>query len=203
MRNQNLCLTEKDLIDRIKNIPSRLQILTGPEWIQAKSRPIQDHLKAIGVNQGKTSGYYRDWRVATNKTDIKVSYYEIWNYKNRKCLEDIFGKRDPRSKEGGLYFLIKAYLHLYRVSSPGREEDNFIFLHCDPQESGDSTSNKYKIIPHLHIGGTSDPWKNAHIALCHGWQNEVLKSINDLDQAISNAIELIAEELFPLADNIL
>ena len=176
---------EADIERRRKRLPRRLQSLTNVAYIQAYSAQVGFDCKVIGLCKGgRPPTSYRDWRVSLTQACVSISYYEAWQRSKRP--------------DGSICFLLqRAYLHVYRTHSSGAEEE-LLSLHCDPYEPETSPHHRYKIAPHLHFDIAKDPWRNAHIPLCDGWQDQVLKSLDTLDDAIARAIQFIVEEFIPL-----
>jgi hypothetical protein len=193
-----LALSEAELERRRKDLRERLQPLTADySYIQASYEPLGTNDKAIKLHQGQKGGLrYNQCRINLTGSDLSVCYFEIWQY-----IAVSTGQRRGRLGSVGrppLYQLEKAYLHVYSPKSSGDEEE-VLFLHCDPQLPRDSKHHKYKAGPHVHFEVAGDPWSRAHVPLCHGWQKEVLKNMEALDAAIGRAVEFIADELVPLA----
>jgi len=184
----DLFLSEADLEQRRQNLPFRLKPLTpDPSYIQAAYQPVGRYGRAIALRQGQKGPLsYRDWRVSLTPSDVSIAYFEIWQYAT--------GLRHPIC-----YLLHKAYFHLYLPQPTGVEKE-LLFLHCDPQETNVSPHYRYKVGPHFHFEVAGSPWKNAHIPLCDGWQEQVLQGLDELDQAIARAIDFIADQFLPLIE---
>jgi hypothetical protein len=99
------------------------------------------------------------------------------------------------------YLLQKAYLHIYRATSPDLEQE-LLFLHCDPDEPTTAPHYRYKVAPLVHFEVAGDPWRRVHIPLCDGHQKEVLSSVEALDRAIALAVDFIADEFLPLRNTV-
>lgn len=181
-----LFISEADLEKRRRNLPLRLKPLTADvSYIQAASQTLGPYGRAIGVHQGQKGPLsYREWRVSLITSVVSVGYFEIWQYSK--------GLRNPVC-----YLLQKAYLHIY-LPSPSGVDQELLFLHCDPQEPQDTPHYRYKVGPHLHFEIAGPPWKDAHIPLCDGWQEEVLQGLDDLDKAIARGVDFIADQFIPL-----
>jgi len=182
----DLFLSEAALERRRKRLPRRLKpLITNVSYVQAAYQPLGSYGKAIAVLQGQKGPLsYRDWRVSLIASDVSIGYFEIWQY--------------SRAVGSSVCFLLqKAYLHVY-LPRPSGIDQVLLFLHCDPQEPKESLHYRYKIAPHLHFEIAPRPWNDAHVPLCDGRQDEVLQSLEDLDEAIARAIDFIAEEFLPL-----
>ncbi|MCK4374499.1 MAG: hypothetical protein KAX19_04190 [Candidatus Brocadiae bacterium] len=195
MTTPELVTSEAELNDRRESIRHWVQQLVKAAWIGADFRPIGAARKAIAIHQGATDFPYTDWRVSVSDA-LALSYYEVWEY---------LGARQARRRPGSRralalprYRLIKAYFHVYEARSE-LEEHPLLLLHCDPTEPESSIHYKYKIGPHIHLEVAGDPWRKAHIALCHGWQKQALRDLGSLDRAMTCAVELVSDELISLA----
>lgn len=176
---------EADIERRRKRLPRRLRSLTNMAYIQAYSAQVSFDCKVIGLCKGgRPPTSYRDWRVSLTQACVSISYYEAW-------------QRSKRPDSSICFLLQRAYLCVYRTH-PSGAEDVLLSLHCDPYEPETSPHHRYKIAPHLHFDIAKDPWRNAHIPLCDGWQDQVLKSLDTLDDAIARAIQFIVKEFIPL-----
>jgi hypothetical protein len=146
---------------------------------------------AIRTLQGKIVIVARDteistdidrWRFATFQKDFRASYKEVW-----------IPTDQIRQTE---WFLQLAYLTIYNIERSTREEKEYICLHCDPNEPDSSDGkSRYKRSPHLHIKPASQPIPKAHIALAHGYLEQILSSEGDLFRAIQQGVELIRDEI--------
>lgn len=110
-----------------------------------------------------------------------VTYFEIWK---------------PLSKEK--FYLSKMYLHVAHSVSAERGLEQVIALHCEPETSDGTPSEKYKCSPHLHIVQGEHWFRRAHISLFLPDPMKAIASIADLDLAFSSAIEFIRLEILPL-----
>ncbi len=183
-----LFLSEADLESRRRELPRILRpLISDVSYIQAAYQLIGQYGKAIALRQGQTGSLsYDHWRVSLIRFDVSMAYFEIWQY--------LSGQHRT-----SCYLLHKAYFHLYLPQPTGVEKE-LLFLHCDPQEPNDSPHYRYKVGPHLHFEVAGAPWKNAHIPLCDGWQEQILQDIDKLDQAITKAIDFIADQFLPLIE---
>lgn len=182
----DLFVSESGLDRRRKKLPKRLKpLISDVSYIQAAYQPLGSYGKAIAVRQGQKGPLsFQDWRVSLIAYDISIGYFEIWQYQKLKAVPSAF-------------LLHKAYLHVY-LPSPSGVDQELLFLHCDPQEPKESFHYRYKIAPHLHFKIAPRPWNDAHVPLFDGRQEEILQSLEDLDEAIDRAIDFIADEFLPL-----
>lgn len=184
----NIEISEEELKDRGKSLCSRLKrCLPDKPFIFSALQSININTVALAIYQGqKRDLSYKNWRINIGCFKIAISYYEIW--------------QRQRSNRRYCYLLNKAYLHVY-LPHPTENEKDLIHLHCDPQEPEDSEHYRFKVAPHLHFEIAGDPWKNAHIPLCDGWQQMVLENISSLDDAIVRAIDFLVYQICPLTRN--
>ena len=184
-----LLASEAELNARREGIPRLLKTLVPDvPWIGGAFDHLGAHEWVIALRQGPCDMPYDRWRVSSKEKGIALAYYEVWKY-----VGNAFRSKKRGAKERiGKYVLTKAYLHLYRPVS-GDAEEELIFMHCDPLDE-----SRYKVAPHVHFEVAGYPWRKAHIALCDGWQNEVLRNLECLDAAIGRAVDMIAKEFIPL-----
>ncbi len=177
------------ILSPIRKLPSRgdeirklLQPIAkhedGPAW-----QPIASSREyIIGTHDGSPSqSNYRDWRFSTYVPQIHASYFEFW----KKTFVD--------KKE--IWYLDRAYLHIYRINLLTRGEEEFLALHCDPNESQEAEHVLYKRGPHLHIKVAQKPIPHAHIALNLGHLKEVLGSVEALSKAMKMGVQMLREEI--------
>ena len=193
----DLSISEADLEERRKKLPRKINRLYSiPSYIQASYQPLGIFGKAIALHQGQKGELsYKDCRVSLPSSYFSISYYKIWKY-----VGTIKGKKRKETKslsDSVFYRLERAYLHLFKLKSSG-DENKVLFLHCDPYEPKNTEHYRYKVAPHVHFEIAGNPWRNAHIPLCDGWQDHVLKNIDTLDSAFSRALDFIADQVMPL-----
>lgn len=186
-----LLASERELDERREALPRRIgAIIPDVPWIRGFFQQLGPHTKILALSQGSPDMPYSAWRVSSTRSGVSVAYYETWRYVH-SCRAPRT-RRAPSARRRPAFVLTKAYLHLYRLVAPG-EEDKVVFLHCDPQDEG-----RFKMVPHLHLHVGGSPWDAVHIALCDGWQDQVLHDIHALDAAMNRAVELLAAEFLPL-----
>ncbi len=119
---------------------------------------------------------YMSWRFRTSSRGYWASYYERWR---------------SVDEEYSQFCLERAYLTIFRY------EEEFICLHCDPNEEDIDGQEKaaYKKCPHLHIKCAEEPIPKAHIAISVGYMTEVLASASSLTDAIKYGIQMIKDEI--------
>jgi hypothetical protein len=193
-----LAVSESALEEWLKKLPRQLKRLApDPSYILASYQLLGLHEKAITLHQGQKGGVpYDKCRVSLLGADLSVAYFEIWQYVG--ALKGQRGKKARLLGRSACYQLQKAYLHIFSPM-PSGDEKEVLFLHCDPQEAPDSEHYRYKVAPHLHFEVAGYPWKDAHVPLCDGWQEQVLKNLDVLDAAIARAVDFIADQVVPLA----
>lgn len=195
---EQLALSEAGLEERRKKLARHLRRLTpSPSYIQASYQALGLYTKAITLHQGQKGALsYDRCRISLRGVELSVAYFEIWQYVG--ALKRKRGKRS-RSQSGSDYFqLERVYLHIF-LPTPSGDEKKVLFLHCEPQEPRGSKHFRYKTAPHVHFEIAGDPWRDAHVPLCDGWQDQVLQNLETLDAAIARAVDFIADEVIPLA----
>ena len=192
-----LAVSEGDLEERRKNLPRQLKRLApDPSYILASYQTLGSHGRAIVLHQGQKMLPYNECRVSLLGADLSVAYFEIWQYVGAPKSQR--GKKAMSLGGSACYQLQKAYLHIFSPM-PSGDEGKVLFLHCDPQEPPSSEHHRYKVAPHLHFEVAGDPWRDAHVPLCDGWQEQVLQNLDVLDAAIARAVDFIADQVIPLA----
>lgn len=176
-------LVESEVYLRGETIRQLLRVLSriegGPAW-QVTSGP--DGAIVLGTHDGSPAqSNYRAWRFATRFPLYYAMYFEMWR---------------PTSVERLSFYLDRAYLTVYRQEGPGSEQE-FISLHCDPDEHDPDEQAKavYKRGPHLHIKAADPPIPRAHIALAVGQLEHVLSDAANLTEALEWSILMIADEV--------
>jgi len=150
----------------------------GPPY---EALPRQNRI-IFAVRDAKTSGDYSKWRIRTFHSSFIAAYHEEWV------------PIEPDTQDE--WFLKRAYLTIFRVNRKLMKEEEFLCLHCDPEEGDSSTSTAiYKQGPHLHIKAASHPIPKAHLALAHAFIDQVLASDDDLFTVVRKGIELICDEI--------
>jgi len=148
----------------------------GPAW-----RRYQLNFKTvvIATSEIRRGENYNEWFFSTFWREYLGNYYEVWI------------RSDNTS-----WYLEKAYLHIFRG------EQSYFCLHCDP-EAVDSQGIKacYKQSPHLHIKTPDSLIPKAHIALAHGYVNEILASEENLFKAMRLGVDLLCDEILSRIDS--
>lgn len=148
---------------------------------QAKNFGPREYI--IATHDGSaTSSRYTDWRFATIHPQFRALYYEMWHINNKSLA------------------LEKAYLHLYKINVSRRDDTEYLFLHCDPNEPAGSKHFHYKRGPHLHIRVAEQPIPHSHIALCYLNVDDVLLSLDSLSKAMEKCTEIIRDQFLALAN---
>ena len=173
-----ICLpSDKDVAQRKSTVQGLLKPLSkskhGPAF---KIVPNTTQI-AIGATEGTAGQDFRSWRFPACIDNFSINYFELW-------------KQD----KSDVWFLDRAYLNIYKKIHDNEKE--YLCLHCDPDEPKAAAHSKYKRGPHIHVS-LVDEIKHAHIGLYVGYLDNVLKSAADLTEAMSKAIHMIKDELFP------
>ena len=142
---------------------------------------------SVKDHSSQNTDQYTQRRFKTYVPSLFATYYERWY------------KTDQGEKE--LFYLERAYLHLYMMDKTLKQEKEFCLLHCDPNEADNAPHAKYKQSLHLHIECSDSSWPHcaiwprAHIALNTGYLDCVLKDIDSLTKAIKEAVVMLKEEV--------
>ncbi len=171
--------------DKIKNLGGRYKIvnrLISP--IAKRGNGVIIIPKSFGYTYilGASDSYeqgndYLKWRFRTNIDGFYGQYYERWN-----------------QYDSDTYYLDRIYFHIIRYNNVKRIEEDYVLLHCDSSEPDSSANSKYKKSPHLHICCAEQPLPHSHIALTEN-VSEIYKSLDNLDQAVQNAVQLLMAEI--------
>lgn len=106
-------------------------------------------------------------------------YFELW--------------RRGRGAREQFWYLDRAYLTLFAPGSDGCNE--YVCLHCDPNEPDEMQHSMYKRVPHLHINAAPAPFPHAHLALNLGFKDQVLESVSSLTDAMEYAMLMLREQI--------
>lgn len=132
----------------------------------------------IAAYHGQVSNSFNEARFSTSIKKFQGQYFEIWNPTDHRKLEK--------------YFLYRAYLNIYADSK------EYVCLHSDPEEDEDSPSGTkacYRRCPHVHVKIEHHSISKSHIAINHGYLNQIMMSPDDFFRAMKNGIELISDEI--------
>ncbi|MCF0050620.1 hypothetical protein LXM25_11150 [Dyadobacter sp. LJ53] len=140
----------------------------------------------LGVSDINESGTeYGSWRFATQTNNFSAMYYERW-----------------LPHQYNIYYLDRAYFHLYRTDPIQLRSEEYILLHCDANEPEEAAHAKFKQSPHLHFSFAEQPIPHSHIALNNGNLNEILSSVDLLHEAFRQAVYMINEQiLIPISNH--
>lgn len=195
---EQLALSGAGLEERRKKLARQLKrLVPAPSYIQASSQTLGFHERAITLHKGQKGALsYDKCRISLPGVELSVAYFEIWQYVGAMKRKR---RKRSRSLSGSDYYqLERAYLHIF-FPMPSGDEKKVLFFHCDPQEPRGSKHYRYKAAPHVHFEIAGDPWRDAHVPLCDGWQDQVLENLEAFDVAIARAVDFIADEVIPLA----
>ena len=117
---------------------------------------------------------------------ISFQYYEVW-----------------QPQRGTKYAVpIKTYLHLYETRSSLEDPIEIACVHADPCETPkdpdsewDRRKCNHKKGPHIHIAASDDPLPHCHFPLYLPQLPTVLASVQNLTDAMAEAIELLCHEI--------
>ena len=134
-----------------------------------------------GVSDNKN---YRSMYFKTFATNILGQYYEFWK---------------PIDKRGKLC-LYRAYLNVVIVNRNTHKYDKLVSIHCDPyEEYNDEENNEvsclYKRGPHLHVQKAEHPIPKCHFPLNFTELDNILSSIDNISEALKNAIKIVQDEV--------
>ncbi|WP_069660765.1 hypothetical protein [Arcticibacter eurypsychrophilus] len=166
-------LRGSQIINLLKGVASR------GNKIFCNNRSIGGRAFVISVSDSvETGNEFTTWRFKTYVSQFHAMYYEKWI-----------------PLENDIYFLERAYLHIYKTKQTKFEEEEYILLHCDVSEPDDAEHAKYKQSPHLHIKSAEHPLPHAHIALNNCDLNTTLSSLDNLNIALQKSIEMIDNQV--------
>ena len=111
--------------------------------------------------------------------DISGQYYEHWR---------------PTDQPEKLR-LERAYLNIFLVNRETHRYDKLISIHSDPYEEKNELSYLYKRGPHLHVQKAGHPIPKCHFPLNFTELDNVLSSINNITEALKNAIKIVQDEV--------
>ncbi len=186
MPKPKIVLSQKELRKRGSKIRKLLRTIsrntdTGPSVTDIPRKKglfiaVFDGAKPIHLD-------FRDWRFKTAVRSVNGAYFEHWAPVN------------PHKPTEWLLF--KAYLNLYKMkgTSIANGFEEFVCLHCDPNEPPDSDHFKYKCTPHLHISASEHPIPKAHITHNLDFRNQTLESVDSLFKFFASALLMIKEEI--------
>lgn len=136
--------------------------------------------KVIAAHDGAPNNTnFREMYFKTFATDISGQYYELWK---------------PMGKQEKLC-LNRAYLNVYIINRNTHKYDKLVSIHCDPYEGNDKVSCLYKRGPHLHVQKAEHPIPKCHFPLNFSELDNVLSSINNITEALKNAIKIVQDEV--------
>lgn len=194
----NVTLSISDLASRGNDVRTMLLPIAaaeqegGPAW-QPRSSSSEF---VIGTHDGSPAGSdYRNWTFSTVISNIRAQYFERWL------------KFDNMGQE--IWYLERAYLHVYIVNRASGDRKEILCLHCDPDDEPDVKlkddapekyqrllkQSYYKKHPHLHVKVADPPFPHAHIALHVGFLPRISSSVNALTEAMGHAIQMIKDEV--------
>lgn len=160
----------KNLIKNVAHDGNRIQFINKSIGGRAFVIAISDTFE--------TGNEFASWRFKTYVPEFHAMYYEVWI-----------------PFEEDIYFLERAYFHLYKTKQRRLEEEEYILLHCDVSESDDTEHAKYKQSPHLHIKSAEQPLPHSHFALNNCDLENTLSSLEKLDFALSEAIQMLDNQV--------
>lgn len=179
LREKKLRSREADLRQLMKPLYNHH---TGPpsHWIYRKNQ----FFVGLTDRAYRSKTDHREWRFKTDNPKYHALYFERWLIS---------------SQENNIWFLERAYLHLYKIKQDTRNETyEYLALHCDPAEPEKSKHFEYKVGPHLHIECAEYPLPKAHFGLNIGELDNVLRSVDELTNAISYAVSMIKDQVLEL-----
>lgn len=181
----SITISIRDINTRIKDIQDILKSLG-----KGKNIPCQFHLpkveggKIIGAHsrgQDKKSDF-RQGRFRIFATPVYCQYYELWKSQD----------------DGRFWYLYRAYLNFFRMERSKRLLEEFISIHCDPEDDSEEPTCTYKRGPHLHVKKAIDPIPRCHFPLNLNHLEKVLSSRHSLTNAIKQAIQVICDEVIKM-----
>ena len=164
---------------RFRNLLMPLRKFPQQGGPASKSYQLDYKTVVVAVSEIQQGLSYREWYFPTFLRGYLGNYYEVW----MRC-------------DNISWYLEKAYLQIFRG------DQSYFCLHCDP-EAVDSQGIKacYKQSPHLHITTPESLIPKAHIALAHGYVNEILASEENLLRAMRLGVDLLRDEILSRIDS--
>ena len=182
----NIELPESSLSNRGQSIRRLLLPIARQKGGPAhKRQTVRNEIIIGAVDTTASESNYRSWRFLTTAKDYRGMYFERWIQKSQR--ERVF-------------YLDRAYLHIYRLNRVSGDEKEILCLHCDPNEPENALHARYKRGPHLHLMSSEQPFPHSHIALALHSLEDLLTSMDKLSLGLEKAILMIREQfLDPLA----
>jgi len=143
--------------------------------------------KVIAAHDGLPNNInFSEMYFKTFAADISGQYYELWK---------------PIDQQEKLR-LDRAYLNIFIVNRNTHKYDKLIAIHCDPYEENNELSCLYKRGPHLHVQKAEHPIPKCHFPLNLTDLDNVLSSINNITEALKNAIKIVQDEVLKRYQNL-
>ena len=176
-----VCLKMKELSKRGQAISRILKpIISSSNRIQVHhTQRASDEFIWLALASGEnTQGDYTQKKFPITET-FQASYHERWqrNYSGRE----------------EYWYLERAYLHFYELNPETTDYDEYLLLHCDPNENREHAL--YKQSPHLHIEFAPEPWPKAHIALNVGYLKEMLTDADALTNVFKDLVVMLKDQV--------
>ena len=176
-----LATDTKDLFTyRIQHVKSLLSPLAEKKRFHCEFyRPKVARGKVLVAHDGKKiQESYREWSFRSHARDIWCRYFELWI---------------PITSEGEWY-LNRAYLTILRTNYQTRSLEEYLCIHCDPNDTSDEPGSSHKRGPHLHVEMAEPPIPDCHFPLNLGHLEQVLSSVDSLTEALQQTIEVLSHE---------
>ena len=176
----------QDLVGRGDEICSLVRPLVGKGRVAFRRRASRQAIM-FGTFSGPLDDRPIDeLRFSTFVHLIRAAYRERWI---------------PADEKAKRYYLEHAYLHLYQQLPYGEGEQQFLALHCDPNEPDDKPHAMYKQGPHVHIVSAPQPMPHSHFALNLGNLPTVLASVPNLHSAFATAVIMLQQQVLEVYRN--
>ncbi len=179
----NCHVAERDLIGRGDQICRLVRPLVGKGRIAFHRFTSRRNIIFGAFSGPRPDRPIDEWRFGTFVPSIRAAYRERWT---------------PSDDSAKHYSLMQAYLHLYEQLSSDESEQQFLALHCDPNEDARAPHVRYKLGPHVHVLTAPQPLPHSHFALNLSDIAGVLSSLENLDTAFSTAIRMLQEQVLEL-----
>lgn len=183
----NICLDLPDLFRRKEEITRILKPLVSGRntiYIHHTQRNSSEFVWVAVALRESTQGDYESKKFPITDS-FQASYHERWQ-------RNFLGKEE-------YWYLERAYLHFYKLNKETADYDEYLLLHCDPNE--DREHAPYKQCPHHHIEVAPHPWPKAHIALNVGFLKEMLTDASSLTKAFEGAIIMLHDQVLQHLQN--
>jgi hypothetical protein len=167
-----------DRAPEVRNLLSPLLASQSRFHCGFEARKVNGGRVLVAHDNTRIGESYRDWTFRTFAKNFWCKYFELW-------------KQIGQTQE---WYLERAYLTILRPDIPNHDFDEYLCIHCDPNDLSAEPFGSYKRGPHLHVEMAEAPIPDCHFPLNLGHLQEVLSSVNSLTEALRQAVEVLSHE---------